>query len=129
MRAARLFISSHSENISYFSKPDSCIPRHSTHPLSAKQQRAEKAKEVRIKKEAEKKVELIRQKKKEDKKKEIKKPEPPKPVLKIGDRVRMHDGRAIGSIDAIEKGKATVNYGMFTTHVTLDLLELVEAKK
>jgi DNA mismatch repair protein MutS2 len=53
----------------------------------------------------------------------------PKPVLKIGDRVRMHDGRAVGSLDSIEKGKAIVNYGMFTTNVSLDLLELVEAVK
>lgn len=55
--------------------------------------------------------------------------EKPKPILKVGDRVRMHDGRAIGSIDSIEKEKANVNYGMFTTNVSLDLLELVEAKK
>lgn len=97
--------------------------------LSAKQKRAEKAKEAQVKKEAEKKVEVIRQKKKAAKKKEAKKPEPPKPVLKVCDRVRMHDGRAVGSIDAIEKGKATVNYGLFTTNVSVDLLELVEAKK
>ncbi|RNC86215.1 MAG: DNA mismatch repair protein MutS [Winogradskyella sp.] len=97
--------------------------------LSAKQKRAEKAKEAQVKKEAEKKVEVIRQKKKAAKKKEKEKPAPPKPVLKIGDRVRMHDGRAVGSIDNIEKGKATVNYGLFTTNVSLDLLELVEGKK
>ena len=41
----------------------------------------------------------------------------------------MFDGKAIGSIDVIEKGKATVNYGMFTTNVSIDVLELVEAKK
>ena len=41
----------------------------------------------------------------------------------------MHDGKAIGSIDDIEKGKAIVNYGMFTTSVNLDLLELVDAKR
>ena len=97
--------------------------------LSAKQKRAEKAKETKIKKEAEKKVEVIRQKKKEAKKIEQQKPEPPKPTLKIGDRVRMQDGKAVGSIDTIEKGKAIVNYGLFTTNVSLDLLELVEAKK
>ncbi|MFD1061858.1 DNA mismatch repair protein MutS [Winogradskyella litorisediminis] len=97
--------------------------------VSAKQKRAEKAKEEQIKKEAEKKVEVIRKKKKEAKQKEKEKPAPPKPVLKIGDRVRMHDGRAIGSIDKFEKGKAIVNYGMFTTNVNVDLLELVEAKK
>ena len=41
----------------------------------------------------------------------------------------MFDGRSVGSIDAIEKKKAIVNYGMFTTQVNLDLLELVEAAK
>ena len=47
----------------------------------------------------------------------------------MGDRVRMFDGKAVGSIDKIEKNKATVNYGMFTSKVSLDLLELVEAVK
>ena len=96
--------------------------------VPAKQKRAEKAKEKQIKQEAEKKVEVIRKKKKEAKKKEVK-VEKPKPILKVGDRVRMQDGRAIGTIDVIEKKKAIVNYGMFTTNVNLDLLELVEAKK
>lgn len=93
--------------------------------VSARQKKAEKAKELQVKKEAEKKVAVIRQKKKAAKKKEVK-PEKPKPVLKVGDRVRMHDGRAVGSIDSLEKGKAIVNYGMFTTNVNVDLLELVE---
>ncbi|WP_299128358.1 DNA mismatch repair protein MutS [uncultured Winogradskyella sp.] len=96
--------------------------------VSAKQKRAEKAKEQQVKQEAEKKVEVIRKKKKAAKKKAIV-VETPKPVLKIDDRVRMHDGKAVGTIDAIEKGKATVNYGLFTTNVSLDLLELVETKK
>ena len=95
--------------------------------VSAKQKRAEKAKEAQIKKEAEKKVEVIRKKKKAAKQKEKEKPTPPKPVLKVGDRVRMHDGRAVGTIDKIEKNKATVNYGLFTTNVSIDLLELVES--
>ncbi|MBO3117787.1 DNA mismatch repair protein MutS [Winogradskyella sp. DF17] len=96
---------------------------------SAKQKRAEKAKEKQIQKEAEKKVEIIRKKKKQAKQLEKEKPAPPKPVLKIGDRVRMHDGKAVGSIDGLEKNKAIVNYGMFTTNVSVDLLELVESKK
>ena len=53
----------------------------------------------------------------------------PKPILKVGDRVRMLDGRSVGSIDSIEKNKATVNYGIFTSKVSLDELELVEAGK
>ena len=41
----------------------------------------------------------------------------------------MEDGRAVGTIDKLEKKKAVVNYGMFTTNVNIDLLELVEAVK
>ncbi|MFD2823503.1 DNA mismatch repair protein MutS [Lacinutrix iliipiscaria] len=96
--------------------------------VSAKQKKSIKAKEIQVKKEAEKKVEVIRKKKKQAKKKAIV-PEKPKPILKIGDRVRMQDGRAVGSIDKIEKNKAVVNYGIFTTNVNVDMLELVEAKK
>jgi len=96
--------------------------------VSSKQKRANKAKEFQVKKEAEKKVNVIRKQKKEAKKKEVIAPKP-KPILKIGDRVRMQDGKAVGSIDNLEKGKAIVNYGMFTTNVNSDLLELVEAKK
>jgi len=47
----------------------------------------------------------------------------PKPVdLKVGDRVRLEDSRSTGTIDQIEKGIATVNYGMFTTKVALEKL-------
>jgi DNA mismatch repair protein MutS2 len=95
---------------------------------STKQRKAEKAKEVQIQKEADKKVEVIREKKKEAKKKPAIE-EKPKPVLKLNDKVRMHDGRAVGTIDKIEKNKATVNYGMFTSNVSIDLLELVERAK
>ncbi|MEP5254290.1 MAG: DNA mismatch repair protein MutS [Winogradskyella arenosi] len=96
--------------------------------VSAKQKRAEKHKEKQVKAEAEKKVEIIRKKKKEAKKKAVK-TEKPKPILRVHDRVRLQDGRAVGTIDSIEKGKANVNYGMFTTNVSLDQLELVEAMK
>ena len=41
----------------------------------------------------------------------------------------MFDGKAVGSIDAIERNKATVNYALFTSKVSLELLELVEAVK
>ena len=72
-------------------------------------------------------VEEIRAAKKEKKIKVV--VEKPKPILKVGDRVRMFDGKAVGSIDSIEKNKATVNYGVFTSKVSLDALELVEAVK
>jgi DNA mismatch repair protein MutS2 len=71
------------------------------------------------------KVEAIRQEKKEKKLKAIV-PEKPKPLLKIGDRVRMYDGKAIGTIDKIEKTKAIVNYGVFTSTVNLSQLEYVQ---
>ena len=49
-----------------------------------------------------------------------------KVTLKVGDRVRMIDGKAIGTIDVIEKTKATVNFGIFTSKVSLDQLEYVQ---
>ena len=76
------------------------------------------------------KVDEIRQDKKEKKIKAQKvAAEKPKVVLKVGDRVRMIDGKAVGTLDNIEKNKATVNYGVFTSKVSLDNLEFVEAKK
>ena len=77
------------------------------------------AKEVAVK------VDAIRQEKKEKKLKTVV-PEKPKPVLKVGDRVRMYDGKAIGTIDKIEKTKAIVNYGVFTSTVNLSQLEYVQ---
>ena len=96
--------------------------------VSAKQKKTTKAKETQVKQEAEKVVNVIRKKKKAAKEKMVEATKP-KPVLKVGDRVRMEDGRAIGSIDKIEKNKAVVNYGMFTTNVSVEQLELVESKK
>jgi len=94
--------------------------------LTPKVKKAVKAKEQEVVKEVEQKVEVIRERKKEEKEKARKLPPPkPKVTLKIGDRVRMIDGRAIGTIDTIEKGKAFVNYGMFKTNVSLEELEKV----
>lgn len=97
--------------------------------LPPKLKKAEKVKEKKIQKEAEEKIEKIREQKKkkqEKQKKEI--PAEPKPVLKIGDRVRLADGKAVGTLDHLEKGTAKVNYGMFTTSVSVDKLELVQRK-
>ena len=98
-----------------------------------KKQKAKKAQERKLKQEVQKKIQPIREKKKAEKKKEeqIKKAEAnkPKAKLKVGDRVRLEDSKSVGSIDTIEKGKAIVNYGMFTTSVSLDQLELVQAAK
>lgn len=87
--------------------------------------KVEKQKEIIA--EVQVKVEEIRKEKKEKKLKPV--VEKPRPILKVGDRVRMLDGRSVGSIDSIEKNKATVNYGIFTSKVSLEELELVEAVK
>jgi DNA mismatch repair protein MutS2 len=87
---------------------------------------SEKIKKQKIIKEVEKKVEVIRRRKKKEK--ELSRKQPPtklKEVLKVGDRVRMLDGIAVGTIDQIEKKKAFVNYGTFTTNIALDELEKV----
>lgn len=92
-----------------------------------KETKAKVEKQKEIIAEVQVKVEEIRKEKKEKKLKPV--VEKPKPILKVGDRVRMLDGRSVGSIDLIEKNKATVNYGIFTSKVSLDELELVEAVK
>ena len=91
----------------------------------AKKERETKKK---LNEEVKKELVVVRKEKKKQKKQAII-PTKPKISLKVGDRVRMFDGRSVGSIDAIEKQKAVVNYGMFTTQVSLDLLEFVEAEK
>ncbi|MEM1336221.1 MAG: DNA mismatch repair protein MutS [Bacteroidota bacterium] len=97
---------------------------------SAKEAKTKKAIKKQTANELEQKIVKVREEKKAKKKKAIQQEKArPRPVFKIGDRVRMHDGKAVGSIDILEKGKAVVNYGMFTTNVSVDLLELVEAKK
>jgi len=93
--------------------------------LAPKQKRVKKAKEQKVIKEVERKVEGIRKRKK--KTNETTKIQSPKPkiVLEVGDRVRMLEGRAVGTIDSIEKEKAIVNYGIFTADVSLSELEKV----
>lgn len=96
---------------------------------TAKEAKEIKEKEITkaaIVKEVAVRVEEIRKVKKEKKAKENLKPEVPKIALKLGDRVRMIDGKSIGTLDKIEKNKAVVNYGIFTSTVSLDSLEFVE---
>jgi DNA mismatch repair protein MutS2 len=95
---------------------------------TVKEQKAAAVVKKEIIKEVEVKVEKIREKKIEEKNKkklvEIK----PKVILKVGDRVRMIDGKAIGTLDKIEKNKAVVNYGVFTSKVSIEQLEYVQDK-
>ncbi|MDY0779173.1 endonuclease MutS2 [Tenacibaculum sp. IB213877] len=50
-------------------------------------------------------------------------------IFRVGDRVRLEDGNAVGTIDKIEKKKAFINYGLFTTETVLEKLELVQKAK
>jgi len=95
-----------------------------------KEKKAIKAKKISIEKEVEQKVSVIREKKREGKETQKNEAEnKPKVQLKIGDKVRMIDGKATGTIDSLEKDKAIVNYGIFTTNVKVDALEFLERKK
>ncbi|QBA64117.1 endonuclease MutS2 [Muriicola soli] len=97
---------------------------------SAKEVKQQEVKNKALKQEVQQEVKTIRNKKKLNEKKEkAKQKAKPRPVFKIGDRVRLFDGKAVGSIDSLEKNKAVVNYGMFTTNVSVEQLELVEGKK
>ncbi|MEL6917506.1 MAG: DNA mismatch repair protein MutS [Bacteroidota bacterium] len=97
---------------------------------SAKDIKEQRQKKAKVEQEVVQKVKVIREKKKVEKKRAaFKEKNKPRPVFKVGDRVRMLDGKAVGNIDSLEKNKAVVNYGMFTTNVSVEQLELVEAKK
>lgn len=76
-------------------------------------------------KELETKIVEVRKEKKEAKKAPPKPKPKPKVKLKVGDRVRIQDSKSVGSIDILEKNKAIVNYGLFTTQVSVDQLEKV----
>jgi DNA mismatch repair protein MutS2 len=97
--------------------------------ISAKEKKVQEVIQKKIVEEVTVKVEEIRKEKKEKKMKAALVPEKPKMVLKIGDRVRMHDGKAVGILEKIEKNKVVVNYGVFTSKVNIDLLEFVERPK
>lgn len=96
--------------------------------LSKQEERRKKQADTKVKKEVEKKVEHIRTKK--EKEKEITEKDgtqkQSKAAIYEGDNVRMINGRAVGTIEKFEKNKAIVNYGMFTTSVSPDELELVK---
>ena len=50
-------------------------------------------------------------------------------TFNVGDRVRLADGNAVGTIDKIEKKKAFISYGFFTTETNIEQLELVQKAK
>ncbi|AEW85185.1 DNA mismatch repair protein MutS [Flavobacterium columnare NBRC 100251 = ATCC 23463] len=97
--------------------------------ITLKEKKVKEKIEKEVLEEVQIKVEEIRKEKKE--KKEIAKKieeNKPKIPLKVGDRVRMIDGKSIGTIDKIEKNNAIVNYGIFTSKVSLEQLEYIQPK-
>lgn len=95
--------------------------------ISAKEKKQKEVIEKQVVAEVKEKVEEIRKEKKQKKIKEQKAEEnKPKVTLKIGDRVRMKEGKSIGTIDKIEKNKVIVNYGIFTSKVAIDELEWIQ---
>ena len=84
----------------------------------------EKEEKKKIDQEVQLKLEKIRKEKKTKKAAPPQKPKV-KVTLKVGDRVRIIDSRSVGTLDVIEKKKGVVNYGLFTTQVDLEQLELV----
>lgn len=89
----------------------------------AKKHKQEQGKKKQLENEVIQKVAKIREQKKKNPKPVV--APKPKVTLKKNDRVRLMDSKSIGTIDQIEKGKATVNYGMFTTIVSVEQLEKV----
>lgn len=92
-------------------------------PKVVKQQ---KGKQKQVEQEVIQKVQEIRTEKIKAKvslvKEEDKKPQV---ALKINDKVRLADSKSVGTIDSIEKGKVTINYGFFTTIAPIEQLEKV----
>lgn len=103
-----------------------------------KKNKIQKKKEIEIKRKTEKKLDEVKKEvlvevkkirhKKNTLKKKIEKAKADY-VFKVNDRVRLPDGKSVGTIDNIEKNIATINYGLFTTKVNTKQLELVEAAK
>jgi DNA mismatch repair protein MutS2 len=94
--------------------------------ISAKEKKVKEVVEKQVIAEVNVKVEEIRTEKKEKKIKAKLVPEKPNVILKVGDRVRMKDGKAIGTIEKIEKNKVSVNYGVFISKTNLESLEYVQ---
>lgn len=99
--------------------------RKATSKTAVKQ---ENKKQRQVEQEVQKAVVQIREKKKIEKKKENRQIEQNRVELQVGNRVRLQESKSVGTIEAIKKGKATVNYGLFSATVSLEKLELVSIR-
>ncbi len=102
------------------------IENHKRKKLTIKEQKEKEIIKKEVAAEIKPTLDKIRTHKKEQKIKAEKEIFVSKVVLKIGDTVRMIDGKATGTIEKINKNKATVNYGVFTSQVSLEQLEFVK---
>lgn len=93
----------------------------------------EKKVQQKIQEEADKKLVKIRAEKRKKKARERAKTEAAEKQrianLKLHDRVRIEGSSSVGTIDTINKGKAVINYGTFTTEVALEQIELIKKAK
>ncbi|ARN71073.1 DNA mismatch repair protein MutS [Nonlabens tegetincola] len=87
--------------------------------------KTQKSRDKQIENEVIQKVQQIRSQKVKERVNNVTPPQP-KVELKLNDKVRLLDSKSVGTIDSIEKGKAIVNYGLFTTQVDLEKLEKVK---
>lgn len=88
----------------------------------------QQGKQKQVENEVIQKVQKIRTEKikaKVAKTKEEVKSEAPAVPLKINDKVKLAGSKSVGTIDLIEKGKVTINYGFFTTIAPIEQLEKV----
>ena len=83
----------------------------------------EKSEKKKVDLEVQQKMVAIRKEKKKNKLNPQPQPKV-KVVLKVGDKVRIVDSKSVGTLDLIEKKKGIVNYGLFTTQVNLEQLEI-----
>ena len=87
-----------------------------------------KLKREQLEKEIQEKIKPIRKEKAKAKKVEEKVKTVANYNFQIGDRVRVSNGHAIGTIEKVNKKKVNLNYGTFLAEVKLTDLELVEKK-
>jgi len=105
-------------------------PKKTTKNQKKKAKVVAKKKQNKIKeteKEVLKAVDILREKKKKEVKVETQKLK--NYHYKIGDTVRLIDGRAQGTIERIDADKLLINYGMFTAQTTKEKVELVKTVK
>ncbi len=106
-------------------------PKKSTKRQKAQSKAIEKLQQIKreqLEKEIQEKIKPIRKAKAKAKIVSEKAKTAANYTFKIGDKVRVSNGHAVGTIDKIDKKRITLDYGTFTALVKLDELELVQKK-